>query len=447
MWQQVKSISVLFIGAAFIFSAHGLFTTLIPLYLETRGGSAEIAGFMMSAYYGGFIVGSLHAHRVIRNVGHIRAYAAFAATLVICILLIPLVYGPMFWLSIRFCNGIMMAGLLVTIESWINHAAHDNNRGKVLALYMMTLYISLGGAQFLFHFVTEHMLILFSFIAALICCSIVPMSLTKSSQPPPAKPTLLRIATLFRISPIGIVCSISSGTILGTFYGLGPIFALKMNYTTADIGSFMGIVIISGMFAQWPIGKLSDKYDRRMIIFGVALLLMLSSLGVIVSSIANVTPSLLALFAFGAFATSLAPLSVTHTQTFLTQEQRVAGMSSLLLTFGIGAIIGPLVASVGITVFGPHFLFLFTTYVASLLALFVLFRLTFARTTHADEQAPFFPYPRTTPTASQMMGPNKRENCSENSKCDEFRNITIDREIHHLHQPTLLTEPTEEKIR
>ena len=402
MTKNFNSIFILFVGTACIFTAHGLFSTLIPIHLQASGKNPEIAGFIMSAYYAGMIPGSILCHKIITNIGHIRAYAVFSAILAICILLIAISINPFVWMIIRLLSGFFMAGLVVTIESWLNYNADEKHRGKIIAAYMITLYASLGLGQFLLYFLGYHVFALFALIVILVCCSIIPITLTNSAQPKTSPTKLFSIWELYSISPIGVVGSISSGMILGAFYGLGPLFAQDIGFAHSEIGFFMGVTIISGLIIQFPIGKLSDIYDRRLIMIGVAILLLVSSISMAFADKASPIRLIITMVLLGGGMTSLSPLSMAHTHTFLNQDQRISGSSTLILTSNTGAIIGPFIAGPLMTLFGTRSLFIYTMYVASFFIVFMAFKIIYQKTAVPLAHAKILLSPERTPAPYEM---------------------------------------------
>ena len=248
---------------------------MLSLRLNLAGQPTEVAGIVGSAYFVGLIVGCLRATTVIGAVGHIRAFAVFAAVSASIALAFALSPDPMVWIGLRFLSGFAIAGLFMVIESWLNVSTDNTWRGRILSIYMVTIYSALGVGQFLLLSYDLQGFQPFSLVAMLFALSLVPVSLSRVPAPEILYPSILPFTQLYRLSPLGVIGCLGSGLMLGAFYSLAPIFAQNLGLPIPRIALLMSAAIIGGLVLQWPIGRLSDFVDRRMVltvaVFGVAL--------------------------------------------------------------------------------------------------------------------------------------------------------------------------------
>ena len=287
-------------------------------------------------------------------------------------------------------------------ESWLNHAASNTNRGGVLASYMVVSLGSMAIGQFLLNLAPPGGANLFIVVSVLISIFLVPVMVTRSDPPPivPRRPMSLK--RLFGISPAGIVGCLSTGLINGAFWGMGAVFARMYGMQPREISEFMAIVILGGMITQWPLGKLSDHLDRRIVIIGIAFATVLASIGLAYSGSMENVPILLLGLLFGMATFPLYAVSIAHVNDQLPTGEFVSASSTLLLTYGIGAAFGPFLSSTAMRGLGPDGLFYYTAIVAFLLGLFSLYRLLIGNTIMREDKDDFIAVPKTTAVSLEM---------------------------------------------
>ncbi|HSO42308.1 MAG TPA: MFS transporter [Rhodospirillales bacterium] len=380
----------------------GLLGTLVPLRLNDAGTSSLMIGVVGGAYFVGLIIGTRYCDRVIGSFGHIRAFAGLASILSAATLAFPLVPAPLPWAGLRFVSGVCLAGLFTCVESWLNAQASNELRGRILSLYMIALYLGQGLGQMLLPLPDSTGMALFMVCAAFVSLSVVPMAMTRIAAPPPGAWVRLGLRRLYALSPLGAAGAVSSGLILGAFYALGPVYARHLGFAVSETAQFMGLVIVGGLVLQWPVGRLSDRYDRRHALVAVALALMSVSAALVTAGLWSARAALALAPVLGAVVFTLYPLSVAHANDRLEPAQVVAASAALITAYGVGAAFGPFAAAVLMEVMGPPGLFTFTGIIAGATAIFAIWRMRRRGPVPAEDQVRFLPLPRTTPIAGGL---------------------------------------------
>ena len=393
MFQALKTVASLLLGAGILILGNGLVGIVLPVRMSLEHVPTEFSGLVMSAYYGGLVCGCLWGQGVIARVGHIRAFAAFAAGVAATTLTFPLWFNPIAWALLRIIVGFLMAGLFFTIESWLNLRSSKKTRGQILSLYMVTNYLASMLGQLLVNVWSVKGLELFCLGAMLLCVSLVPVVLTRVAGPDIDRTSRLSIARLYRVSPLGVVASLGAGLISGAFYGMGAVFGAGIGMSIFAISVFMGITLLGGLSMQWPIGLLSDKYDRRTVLLWVLIVIATTCLlEFTLSRTAHATTWLLVLTGlFGGAAATIYPLAVAHAFDYVEREQMVAASAGMLLSWAIGATAGPLLASLLMSSGGDWSLFLYLAGVSGALAAFTRYRMGRRTALPTAEQAKFAP--------------------------------------------------------
>ncbi len=395
----------LFVGLAILLLGHGLLYTLLPIGLLARGMPPQVAAYVASVYFLGMMIGVLIGRRVIERVGHVRAFAPFAAVAASVTLAFPLLVGAVHWIALRLLFGICMAGILMTAESWLNASAPNDPRGRMLSLYMITTYLSMGSGQFLLSLYDPVGFELFSLAAMLLAVTLVPISLTRRVSPQIERRPFLSPLRLYRISPLSLVGTFAAGWMLGPFYGLAPIFASKVGEGALSVGTFMAAAIFAGLLMQWPIGRLSDRYDRRTVLIATAATASVVAVFVVVGSVLWPAAALAGAFLVGGVILAVYPLSVGHINDFLETGDLVQASGGLIITFSAGAILGPIAAAAAMDLVGPNGLFVHIGGAALALAGYGVFRATRRAAVPSELQEPFAAHMPTSPVAAQL-GPD-----------------------------------------
>lgn len=352
----------------------GLQGTLIALRATLEGFAPVVTGAVMSCYYIGYIGGSTGTPLLMQRVGHIRVFAALTAIASVAILLQATHVTPLFWGLMRLISGVCFAGIYVVAESWLNDRATNSIRGTLLALYMLLLYGGLGGGQFLLMMYDPAGPMLFVVTSMMISLAVVPMSLSVQRAPEFEIPRKIGFAELFRLSPLGVVAVLLSGVVSGAVFSMGPVYAQLSGLSAQDTATFMGVTILAAVVTQLPIGRWSDRTDRRNVLIGLC---ALAAVVTLTAGWLGTMPKA-ALFAlaaaFGGIALSLYSLSVSHINDHLLQDQIVSASASVVLLSGLGSIVGPLLVSLMMKFFGPAAYFFTLGGVMAALALYGAWR-------------------------------------------------------------------------
>jgi MFS family permease len=374
MRSVVAAIFSLLLSAGIILLGNGLQGTLLPVRAKHEGFFPLEIGLIGAAYYLGFIFGCQGVPYLIKRVGHIRTFAALAALAAVAPLLHALFIHPWVWYGLRAITGFCFAGLYTVIESWLNERAQNEMRGRILSLYIVVNLSGILGGQLLFGLDPRGGWELFSLVAILIALSLLPVALTTAPMPAPLLSVRLRPLRLYRRSPVGFIGCVVVGFTNGAFWTLAPVYVVDSGLGEAMVATFMAVTVAAGALGQWPLGRLSDRFDRRLVIvaacFGAALG------GVVLALLPGQVLTLIGAALFGAAGLSMYALFVAHANDFTPPGETVEVSASLLLTYALGAVMGPIAASYATTWLGPGALY-YTTAVANLLlAFFVLYRMT-----------------------------------------------------------------------
>lgn len=341
-----------------------------------EGFPTVITGVIMSAYFAGFVGGSLITPVIVGRVGHIRVFAALASTASIAVLVHGVVVVPWVWMVMRLLSGFCMAGLYIVAESWINDRATNESRGKLMSLYMVISLGSLGLGQFLLNLADPAGVLLFLLASVLVSLAVVPISLTSGSAPSHEEPQSMGIRTLWRVSPLGLVGVMAEGMAAAAFYGMGAVYARAQGMDELGVSMLMAVATFGGMALQWPVGHTSDRHDRRIVI---AVASVLGGLAAIAAVFVSGPMQLLAVALLGGMMMPLYSLSVAHTNDYLQPSQMVAASSSMILMSGVAAISGPLLASLCMQLVGPDGFFWFIGMSMLLVAVFAVYRSILSR--------------------------------------------------------------------
>jgi len=390
--------SILLIG-------NGLFGTLIPLRAGIEGFSTSTIGILGSIYFVGFLAGCILGPKIVQRAGHIRSFAALAGVASVVPLIHVLEINPFVWALLRVIHGFCFAGLYMVIESWLNERATNDTRGQLFSAYIVVNFSSIMLGQLMLNTASPATFTLFALVSILTSLALVPISLSTTAQPEPIASTEIFLIRLYKISPVGMVGSFVVGVTNAPFWTLGPVFAKDGGLDLLGISIFMTSAILGGALAQWPIGRLSDRMDRRRVILALCLGSALGEIALVAAREAG-TPNLLLLagFLFGIFALSLYSVCVAHTNDHASQESFVSISGGLLLVYAIGAIVGPSAASLGTPHFGMAFIFLFGAGVHILFAAFTLHRIKGRAALTEEEKTDFVAvaFPPTNPMPPEL---------------------------------------------
>jgi MFS family permease len=376
MFATYRPILSLLRGTAFLLAASGLHGLLLPLRGQEEGFSTASLGLLGTAWAGGFVAGCFFAPRLVRKVGHVRAFGAFAATGAIIALLTGLMINAPAWIVLRAGTGFTMAGAFMVIESWLNERATNENRGTVFGLYMMVTYASIMAGQMIVAAGDVKQASLFMVAGIFFCCSLIPTAVSSAATPKPLQDVSLDLKGLYANSPVSFVGCLLIGVANGAWGTLGAVYGARISISTAEIALMMSLVVVAGAAMQMPVGRISDKTDRRYVLAGASLGSALFALLIFFAEPRTAAFVIAMTAAYGALAYTLYSLAVAHANDHATPEDFVKVSGGLLLLYGFGTMIGPVLGALLMGSFRPESLFLATALAHAALAVYTVVRVS-----------------------------------------------------------------------
>jgi len=429
MTKIVKNSWALFAGIGIMMIAHGLQGNLMGVRSVIEEFNFLATGTMMSGYYVGYFFGSRITPKLVLRVGHIRVFAAFASMASLSILIISAYVNPIVWTFARFITGMSVVSCFIVAESWLNDRANNRTRGKILSSYMFITYIGLATGMLLLNFDSPENYKPFILVSILLSIALVPILLTKRKAPKFKKISTMKLKDLYKTSPLGVVSSFCTGIIHSVIFTLTAVYAATMNFSIFEISLLLFLITIAGALSQWPIGYLSDLYDRRNIIIITTITSAIFCALIFIAAVDALGRMYLAtewgtsklmffifITIYAGASLSLYPLNLAHTNDFVPKEKFVAAGGGLQLIFGLGAIGGPIACSIFMNKFGPNSFFIFLLIFHVMIGLFGIYRIT-RRSYEENPDSIFTPLPRNiTPlgmeldptTGAKLLDPDKK---------------------------------------
>lgn len=399
MKSVIQTVWPLFLGITLLMIGNGLQGTLLGVRATIEGFSTATTGLIMSLYYAGYLGGSILVPRLVKNVGHIRVFAALASLASVTTLAHGTLIDPYIWGAARLLTGFSFAGLYIVIESWLNHISTNANRGKILGCYLLIFYGAMVTGQYLMNVADPENIELFIITSVLISLALLPISLSSSPAPKFEAPRPIGPKEVYKASPLGVTGIFFSGLANGIFFTLGPVFALQSGMNVSGIANFMAVFAMGGVCAQLPLGLLSDKVERRKIIMVISLLA--SICGVLCFLFADAGLALYGLvFLFGCNALSIYGICAAYTNDHLEREQFVGASAALILISGCGALTGPFTASLIMTALGIKAFFPLLACIYGSIYIFALHRARIRPPVPVEKQGSFI---SSSPGATPML--------------------------------------------
>ncbi|MGH8347961.1 MAG: MFS transporter [Pseudomonas sp.] len=367
MRQIWKSFRALYFASLMMLIGSGLLSTYLGLRLAADHVDSLWVGALMAANYFGLVLGGKIGHRLIARVGHIRAYSACAGIVGAAVLGHGLIDWLPAWLFLRVIVGLGMMCQYMVIESWLNEQAEARQRGLVFSGYMIASYLGLVMGQLILVMHPALGLELLMLVALCFALCLVPVALTRRIHPAPLHPAPMEPRFFIKRVPQSLSTVLGAGLIVGSFYGLAPLYASQQGLSTEQVGLFMGCCIFAGLLVQWPLGWLSDRYDRALLIRSFAFSLALAALPLAIMPQVPLEILFVAGFVCSLVQFCLYPLAVAFSNDHVEGDRRVSLTAMLLVTYGVGASIGPLVAGVLMKLFGSQMLYAFFSFFALVL--------------------------------------------------------------------------------
>lgn len=389
MAQTLVSVSALLLSVALLIFGHGLQTTLLPLAADRFYFSDFEIGTISSAYFVGLVLGCLGAPLLIMRAGHIRTFAALVSLMSGAAILHPVFIDPYAWFIIRVISGFSLAGFYMIVESWLNESATNENRGTIMSVYIVIVFGALVLGQVSVASMGISDFVPFAVASVALSLAVMPVSLTTATQPAPITLVRFRPVQLYKNSPAAFVGILLIGVSQGAVFTLSPLYGSQIGLSTNQSAYYAAAIIAGGMISQWPVGRLSDRIDRRLVLVGLGIATAAASLTIVTFSPTHFEIALLSAFLVGMFNQPLYAVAVAHAFDHTAQEDFVETSSGMLLSFGIGSIIGPLAASLLMGQLGPSGLYVMISVVSLLMASFVLTRVITNDALTGDEKTDF----------------------------------------------------------
>ncbi|MBT5052200.1 MAG: MFS transporter [Gammaproteobacteria bacterium] len=396
MTRILSSIFALLLSTSILLTGHGLQMILGPLLGSELAFSELEIGYTGSAYYAGFIAGCLFIPRLIHKVGHIRVFLVLISLATVALLMLGVSQTLLFWILARALSGVSFSGLYMIIESWLSESAPPQKRGLVLSIYSVITLFAISVGQML---ITLELPLtsLVTVAAILFLLSTLPVGLTNSASPQPLHPVTFKFSTVFNDSRIAIYGALVCGLVTSGFWALGPIIAKALHFEANQISIFMAVTLMGGAIFQLPIGRFSDLVDRRLVIAALSGAASLITLSTIVLGLETAAAFFIVMFLFGGATFPLYSISLAHANDNSTLSPIETG-SVILLTYSIGAVVGPVLISATLTISNLGLYFITTL----ILAPFSVWTFLRSRAIPAT-QAHFTPYQDVPVTTQEVI--------------------------------------------
>jgi len=417
----LSGVWALLLGIVLIMLGNGMHFTLIGLRGGIEGFSAAELAVVTSGYFMGFLSGARYTPVLIQRVGHMRVFAALGSFMSAGLIAFPLLAEPWAWTILRLLVGFCMSGIYVAAESWLNNAATNETRGKVLSAYMIAQTLGIIGAQGLLTLADAATSVLFIGASILVSISFAPILLSVIPAPVVQVTKPMSLRDLFSGSPLGTVGIFLLGSVFAIQSGMGAVFGTQIGMTANQIALFIAMLFAGALVLQFPIGWLSDHMDRRKLIFGASCLGAASSgLGWISGD--SLWPLMLSAFLAGGVTTPLYALFLAYTNDYLSTEDMPAASGGLVFTFGVGAIAGPLITGWAMQWINPFAFWLVLAAIFLMIALYALYRMTQRAVIPVDETESYISVlPTASAIAVEAAGDWANENAENEANAEPIR--------------------------
>lgn len=400
--RMMVSFAALFLSVILLQLSSGGVGPLDALSGLTLDFSRRQVGLLGSAHFLGFFIGCWWAPRLMGSVGHSRAFAAFTAAGAIGLLAHMLWINPYAWAGMRIMSGLCVAGCYTVVEAWLNAKVTNETRGRAMGTYRMADMGASLVAQLMIGVLEPASYISYNLLALLCCASLLPLTLTKASQPETPEAPRLRPKLAWAKSPLAVAGVMVAGLTTAAFRMVGPIYGQEVGLRAEQIGYFLAAFVLGGAFAQYPAGWLADKYDRRWVLIWLSVASILACGATIALAGAGTMAILVAAILFGFTTFPIFSVSAAHAHDFATSKERVELSAALMFFYAIGAIASPLAASGLIDAFGPDALFLLISAGHVLLIVFGLSRMQVRDT--VEDRTRYVNTPRTSIMIGKLIG-------------------------------------------
>jgi len=425
MLKAIISTWTLFFGLLLISAGNGLQVVLLGTRAPEAGFSNIATGIVMSGYFAGIFAGSIIVPHILARVGHVRVFGAMSAIASAAVLIHVVFLDPFVWTGMRFASGFSFAGMYIVCESWLNEKATNETRGQLLSLYMITNMAGMAAGQLMISLGEAGSAGLFLLASVLVSIAVVPILITASAAPSFEAPERISFRRLVQVSPLAVVGMVFVGIVISMVFGMGAVYGRNIGLDNTQVGYFMTSITLGTLALQYPVGRLSDKFDRRVVIFGAT---VIAGIAIGIASLFSADQFallLIMMLIFGGLVFSLYSLFIAHANDFLAPSQMVAMSSGLLMVNGAGAVMGsPLAASV-IEIVGNHGFLPTIAGFLFLLAGFVLYRMRMRSAVPAEAQGAFVAIPDSSSGVAGNLSPEVEwvmDQDEDDDENDPFKN-------------------------
>jgi len=401
MFFVIKNSWALLFGMFLLMLGNGLQGTLLGVRGSIEGMSPQTMSWVMTGYFVGFLFGSQLTPNMIRRVGHVRVFAALGSLVSACLILYAAWTNPYFWFLLRIIVGFSFSGIYVVAESWLNDSSSNETRGQTLSAYLIVQMMGIVLAQAVLNFADPSGYMLFIIISVVVSLSFAPILLSVSPAPQFQTSKRMTLSQLWSISPLGVVGQFFLGAIFAALFGMASVYGTERGLTVKDISLFVAAIYFGGMILQYPIGWVSDRMDRRVLIFIVC------SIGTFFSFAANLSDSfmwlLIVAFIIGGVSNPLYSLYIAYTNDYLDHDDMASASGGLIFLTGIGAIFGPSIVGWLLDAYGAVSYFWFIGSVMAIMGSYALYRMTQTSSTAVEDTNTYAPVtPTSTPIAMEI---------------------------------------------
>jgi MFS family permease len=395
MVREIYALGALLLGMSALLIGNGLFGTLTALRMSLEAFDPTVIGIVVSCHSLGFVLGCVYGQRVIARVGAIRCFTAFAALMSVSVLLMPLLVEPFSWIPLRLCFGFCSAMVFMVAESWLAGAVSVENKGRVFSIYMVLNKGCFGLGQLLLQLSDPAGDRLFILLGVLFAVCLVPIALARHEAPKDIGDERMSVRELYRSSPVGVMGATATGLANSAIIGLSPVFALSVGLDVAEVSTFMIVFMAGSLSLQIPIGRLSDRFDRRGVLATVAYLASVICVVIALFGAWGVWLLYTLAFLIGGLSAVTYPIAMAHASDHERAQRVVAIMAGLLLAFGIGASVSPFVASLAMKYLGPGGLYFYAGGIYLFMGTFTMYRMAKRAPVPDEDQSAFVPQPQT----------------------------------------------------